>query len=391
MVTMTDYRPATADDGPAMRRALSLAFGGSEDGVGTWLDGIGLDIVRVLEVDGEIAGTAILAPMGQYFGGASVPMTGIAGVTITPPMRGRGLGATLMRHCFDEIRGAGVPLSTLYASTQSLYRRVGYEQAGHLFRARLPLKSIPVARGAAVRDATESDRDAIANCYRRAVAHQDGHLDRGAYVWDRVYAPKGQASRGYVVDGPVGVDAYVFFQQKDELPNGRYNLWISDMNAATPEGAQALLAFLAGFTSMAEEAVFNAGPAHPLLMLLPEQHYSISRREYWMLRMVDAAGALTARGYAPGLRAEAHLDITDDTCGHNQGPLVLRVDDTKAHVEAGGQRRIRLDIRALTAVYTGFMDPRTLANLGLIEGAAEDLATLAAIFAGGGPSMADMF
>ena len=387
---MTDYRPATSDDLPAMCRALSVAFGSPLEGVGEWLDDIGLEIVRVLEVDGEVAGTAILAPMAQYFGSVSVPMTGIAGVTIVPEMRGRGLAATLMRACLDEIKGAGVPLTTLYASTQSLYRRVGFEQAGHLCRATLPVKNIPHARGAAAREATEADRDAIANCYRRAATHQDGHLDRGVYVWDRVYRPKGKQATGYVIDGPVGVDAYVYFVQRGDHVDGRHDLMITDMNAATREGAEALFALLAGFGSMAHDVVFNAGPMHPLLMLLPEQHYTITRREYWMLRLVDAAGALGARGYRPGVSAEVHLEIVDDLA-HNQGSFVLSVDDTRAQVERGGEGRITLDIKALAAIYTGFADPRALATIGLVEGPADDLATLASVFAGNTPSMLDMF
>lgn len=386
-----DYRIATPNDVQAMCRALSLAFGGTEEDVSTWIDMVGLDSFRTLDDGGRIAGTALLTPMGQYFGGVSVPMTGVAGITITPHQRGRGLAARLMRACHEEVGAGPTPLTCLYASTQSLYRRVGYEQAGHLFRVVLPLKSIPFTSGAPAREATEADRDAVADCYRRAVSHQDGHLDRGDYLWNRVYEPKGKESRGFVIDGPAGVDAYVFFQQKDELPDGRYNLYITDLNAATPEAARSLLAFLAGFRSMANEAVFNAGPMHPLLMLLPEQHFSMTRREYWMLRLVDVAGALTARGYPPGLRAQVHLDITDDDVSRNRGPIVLHIDDARADIATGGDARIRLHVRALAAVYTGFADPRTLANLGFMEGPAEDLATLAAIFTRGTPAMVDMF
>ena len=388
---MIELRRPTSGDLPAMQRALSLAFASEEEAIGSWIEAAGLDLFRLLEVDGDLAGTALLAPMGQYFGGVSVPMTGVAAVTILPEMRGRGLARELMHRCLEEIRESGSPLSVLFASTQSLYRTVGYEQAGHFCSIRLPLNAIDAARPGDVRPVTDDDRDAIADCYRRSVAHQDGHLDRGPYLWNRVYSPRRKAARGFAVENAGVIDAYVFFTQKDELPEGRYTLYVTDIQAATPAAARAILSFLTGFRSMAHEAVFHAGPVAPLLALLPEQHYTITRREYWMLRLADVTGALRVRAYARAIGAEVHLDIVDDVMPDNAGRYVVSVENGRAHVEPGGEGHIRLDARALAAVYTGFLDPRSLSMLGLIEGPGADLESLASIFSGPTPAMADIF
>ena len=142
---------------------------------------------------------------------------------------------------------------------------------------------------------------------------------------------------------------------------------------------------------MAEQVIWHAGPAEPLLTLLPEHRYHISTREHWMLRLVDVPGALAARAYPPGLAAEIHLDVADESIPANAGPLVLTVADGAAKVAPGGDARVRLDVRALASVYTGFHAPRALAALGLIEGPDADLDALTAAFAGSPPSMADMF
>lgn len=388
---MPTYRPATPADIPAIKRAISLAFGGTEDDAGTWIERIGLDIVRTLHADDQLAATSILAPMGQFFGSKRVPMTGIAGVTVTPEMRGRSLAQEIMRRSLEELR-ATTPISVLYASTQGLYRRVGYEQAGHLCRVTLPLKSITgFGRTAALRPARDEDHPAIEDCYRRCVQHLNGYIDRGHYVWDRVRAPKGRTARAFVFDGPSSIDAYAYVLQDDAgLRDGRHDLSVN-MHAATPEGARALLGFLAGFSSMAHNAIFYSGPTDPLLMLLPEQHFTLTRREYWMLRIADVPAALRARGYSRALKANVTLHITNDTFPDNTGAYRLAIDDGTADVERTRTATIHLDVRALAAIYTGFMDPRALARIGLIQGPDEALATLAAIFAGPPPAMSDMF
>jgi len=102
----------------------------------TWLSNAGTDQLRVVREGGRVVGSLLLIPMGQYFGGKSVPMVGIAGVGVGIADRGRGVARALMAGTVQELAERGVALSTLYASTQTLYRSVGYERAGKLMLVR---------------------------------------------------------------------------------------------------------------------------------------------------------------------------------------------------------------------------------------------------------------
>jgi predicted acetyltransferase len=86
-----------------------------------------------------------------------------------------------------------------------------------------------------------------------------------------------------------------------------------------------------------------------------------------------------------------HLDIRDDVLPANNGRIVLHIADGKAEVQAGGTGRIRLDIRHLASLYSGFFAPTDLVARGLLEAPEEDLALLTAAFAGPRPWMPDMF
>src|SRR5262245_51321796 len=114
------YRGMTDADLPRISRLLHHAFAGQEDMCGIWLRDAGFHHVRVMgETGREPDATLVRIPMGQYFGGKSVPMMGIAGVAVAPEARGRGIARQLMEETIRECHREGWALSGLYASTQS--------------------------------------------------------------------------------------------------------------------------------------------------------------------------------------------------------------------------------------------------------------------------------
>lgn len=392
----TNYGQAADADLRPVARLLSLAFGSPIDKAEEWVRAAGLEHVRVLRVvSGPPDACLLRVPMGQFFGGRAVPMLGIAGVAVGPEHRGRGLARELMRRAMLEAAGESVPLAGLYASTQSLYRQVGFEQAGHWCRAVLPAHRIGLnERWGVVRELAEADAPAIEACYRAFAARFNGPLDRGPYVWRRVWRLREQAYQPFGVFDDVGrLEGYLFLGQKRK-DSGRQDLELSDLAFLTPRAGRRLLTFLAGFATIADEASFHCGPTHPALALMPLQAYAVQRREYWMLRVLNIQGAIEARGYPPGVTARAAFTIEDDLIAANTGTWTVAVEGGRASVARGSAGYIplvRCGVRGLAAIYTGFLTPPEAALAGLVEGTDDALAAAAAIFSGGTPWMADMF
>jgi predicted acetyltransferase len=69
----------------------------------------------------------------------------------------------------------------------------------------------------------------------------------------------------------------------------------------------------------------------------------------------------------------------------------VRVADGRAEVERGGRGTLRLDIRGLAAMYTGFHSPADLRAAGFADADDASLASASALFAGPHPWMADHF
>src|SRR5205085_7358111 len=143
-------------------------------------------------------------------------------------------------------------------------------------------------------------------------------------------------------------EGYTYYLQK-ECPEAPYSLHVTDLVATTPAAGRRLLSLFADHRSMTHEIIFQGTPDDSIIKLLPERNYSAKLLDHWMLRIVDVKAALKARGYASCIKAEIHLEITDDLFSQNSGRYVLRVEDGAARVESGGSGDLEISIRGLAA------------------------------------------
>jgi predicted acetyltransferase len=298
----------------------------------------------------------------------------------------------MMQECVREAAREGFALSALYPSTQSLYRAVGFEQAGHRFAARLPIAQIDAReRDPDVRPLGENDWPAVKACYAAFAPKFNGMLDRGEYVWGRIPKQQDNVFKGFgVPDNAGGLDGYVFLAQKRK-ETARQEVLVQDLAFRTAAAGRRLLRFIADFGTMGDDVVFAAGPSHPALMMLGLQKYKLEFSYYWMLRIVSVERALAARGYPAGVDAELHLHVEDDLLPENGGAFVLRVREGVGEVQRGGRGALRTGIRGLAAMYSGHLNPAGLALAGMAEGSGEAIAAAGAVFGGGAPWMTDFF
>ncbi len=378
----TDLRHATLDpaDWPALTRVLGACFGIPADRWESFRDRVGDANLRVVHVGGAIAGGLGVYRMGQLFGGRSVPLGGLAGVGVAAEHRGGGVAAAMVADTLRALRDDGVPIAGLYASTQRLYRSVGFEQAGHRVGWKIGLRGIdlvdralPVTRV----DGVESLR----SLYRPV----HGNLDRNDAMWDRIGRPPGAEVSCF----RVGDEGYAVIGQ--ESAGLRYHLVVRDWQAHTPAAARRLWTLLADHSSLGTEARWFGPAAEPRIAHLSEQPAEIVGVHRWMIRVLDLPAALAARGWPAHLTGELHLDVDDPLLPENGGRWVLEVVDGRATVTRGGTGALRTGIRGLAPLYTGFFAPTALATLGWIEGDPASLATATRLFAGPEPWMAEMY
>jgi predicted acetyltransferase len=307
-----------------------------------------------------------------------------------------------------------VPISTLYPANQTLYRRLGYEQAGHRFEVRIPMQRISARVAMRTRDGLtlrEARSEGTAATRVRELSAQfaaacQGSLDRNELLWKRIELPppnRTEPARLFLIERGRALEAYVYLTQVTQPTGagaGRYDVFVQDMAAITPAATDRLWAFLAGYSTVGNDLVWMTGPTNPLLLALPEQTYKpMTLRDHWMLRLVNPKPALELRGWPAGLSAKLTLEVSDDLLRANTGRWSLSVADGQARVRKLDRAikprgpLIKCDIGALATLYAGFQSAGQLAMVGRIQGSADSIELASSVLAStrGVPMLTDMF
>ncbi|MGE0480765.1 MAG: enhanced intracellular survival protein Eis [Phycisphaerae bacterium] len=369
-------------------------FGKPPSRIDQWFEHVGVSNLRLARSGGRVAAGLGLMGFGQYFGGRSVSSMGITAVAVAPADRGRGIGAAMMRRVLLEVAAEGYALSVLYPSTWTLYRAAGYEPAGHTISYRFDLKNLGVrdTRGA-LRPVALADADALNTLHAARAGGGAGNVDRTPREWRRLFREFEERVYAYGVSaeesGPL--EGYVILNQSSPPGRGVFELKLRDFVAATPTAARRLLGFFGQHSTMATHVCYEAGPASAPMMLAREGFAEVVGWSRWMVRVLDAPQAIAQRGFAPGVRVDASIELHDDLLKRNHGRFTLHVADGHGELRPGGAGRVRADIRGLAPLYTGYLSAEELQTTGLLAGPAEELAALSAAFAGPAPWMNDRF
>lgn len=318
--------------------------------------------------------------MGQFFGGRSVSTMGVAGVGIAPEARGRGAGSAMMTAMLREAKAQSFALSTLYAATLSLYRKVGYERAGaHYDMSFDPRTDVGVLRApkdTRVHEVKSLDGDLRA-LYTSVARRAPGHLDRGPYIWSGIVNPRGKEAKIFAITHDERPEGYVVVAHTRS--DGPTTVTVTDLVATTRRAALTILRLLVEYRSLATSVKWSGSPDDLIATQLPECHVQTSLPDSWMLRVVDVERALSQRGY-PKLDAELWFELEDSSLPENSGEyrLCLREGAPTVTRERAPQtaRRVRLNERGLASLFSGYGPPHILAAAELIdadEGTQEEL------------------
>jgi len=369
-------RFASQADLDGIWEVFRVCFGVADARRAEWVDTV--DASRALVIDGprgEIAAMSHIRRFDQWFGGRAVPMGGFSPVGVAPEHRGRGLARTVTAGQFASMRDHGEVISALFPASLALYRAVGFEVAGSYVLRRFPathLASIRPQRPVDVRRGTPDDLGAVERCHAASLATRDGGLTRTTTHWRHDVPADLAATMLFVVDDPHRpgeIAGYATYRHGRARPPYDYSVVVHDVRADDPDALKALWRVVASSGSQAPD-IDVIGPADDDLFLLaanvaPDTVRSELR---WMLRIVDAPGAVGARGWPPGARGRVDLALHDDHAPWNAGRWTLEVADGEGRLSPGGSGDVEATIGGLSAWWSGYAPATRLARTGHLRG-----------------------
>jgi predicted acetyltransferase len=289
-----------------------------------------------------------------------MPMAGVAGVKVAPEQRGRGVGTAMMARLLTDIADRGYLVSALYPATAPLYRSFGWEIAGGKYQSVIPARSLASlippdeATGAdarpagPVRRATPADGAAIVEVKSLVHARMRHCGPNTREPWELRDWLDDPEHFAYLADD--GFLSYRWAGGNDELA-------VEELIAASAATARALWHILASHATIASTIRACLAPDDPVLRLTREPDVKLRKAGGWMLRIVDAAAAIGARGFPAGVSVSIPLDLADRVCPANTGRWLLEVTGGRGTLrradDAVAADPIRLGARGFAALFAG--------------------------------------
>jgi predicted acetyltransferase len=361
----------------ALQNLGMQAFNFDEDRWESYLTVVNREHLRIAVVSQEVVGGMSFYPIGQWFGGKRIPMAGLALVLMAPEHRGRGYAYHMLAEVMRQLRADGYPLATLYASTQRLYRKLGFEQAGNSYTYALSIKDIEVPKQELpMRQVDAQEQRALLQklATKRAVCEQ-GCLDRNDGMWNRLFRELNGKVFTYLIGEPGNECGYLIYDQSRDAARSspgehaweQRSINIRDMVALNADAMNSIWAFI-GSNRTVTELVKWTGPATDLRSLLPPEYEAkVILPDRWMLRLLDVRRALLDRGYSM-CDADVAFEVTDDLLVDNCGSFTLHLRDGVPEIENGASgNAIQINVREFAPLYSGLWTAEQLQRFGLLH------------------------
>jgi predicted acetyltransferase len=389
-----EVRTLDPADTAAAWKLARTAFNSSPDHEGWFRGRVDQGVFLAVYDAARLVGIAAVHSYRQWFAGRDIPMAGLASVAVAPEARGRGVGRALLGAAINRAYEDGAAISVLYPSVPPVYRSAGWELAGVLASAELPTSALSRARavnvlGAAepepvtLRPAEKDDLDAVHALYTAVASPAVGPLTRTGPLFDvaKLLTLDGALLAERAGD-PVG---YVCFDR-----GGDPGLTVYDLVGGAPDVLAELLRVIGSWEMVAPKVRLRAvDPA--LLALCVPVPVPLSWDFIWMARLIDVQKAVAGRGWPVTVRTEVDLELVDSDAPWQSGRWRLEVGDGSGTLERGGTGAVRVHVRGLSSLFTGFASTVALRAAGLLDGDAVAAARLDAAFAGHLPWMVDYF
>jgi predicted acetyltransferase len=333
--------------------------------------------IIVAEYEGEIIGTATVFPAQMWLSGVPVNVGAVAGVTVLPEFRRRGIAAKMMEFSIMRMFAEGRALSVLFPFSHKYYRKFGYGTVNDLHAYRLNPNNLMVfVEGHQVRPFEPEDLPMMRVMYKGQLTWRNGWFTRSNEWWKRLIE---MWPNIMVYDNDGMIEGYYAYNLKTNS-RGERVLHITEFFAAEDAAYRGLIGYLAA-QNEADVIEYLAPPDTPLRHAMRQPWSDGAENRGWVFndlchvtpgmmgRIINLPAALTARFYARNMSGERTLKVIDPLIPNNEEPVVFRLVDGRAETRPAdsSKAQIETDIATMSQIVCGYLTLTDARRLGRLQ------------------------
>ncbi len=198
--------------------------------------------------------------------------------------------------CCAELHSEGLAIASLYASTQYLYRTVGFEQAGTQTNLSIPIASIHCNDRALQAHRFLSPPLGVLQRIAEARAEiSNGNIQRTEGLWQRLLKPYDcSGTITYVIGDIDAAQGFAIFRSGARERSHPQPLISTDVVALTGAASRRLLTLVRDHRSMCDSFEWFGPPDDTLPLFANEQFVKVKAMMRWLLRIVSLPAALAS-------------------------------------------------------------------------------------------------
>jgi predicted acetyltransferase len=353
----------------------------------TWFGAFDGDLLVARMIDREY---------DSYFGGAAIPTSGIAGVTVAAEHRGQGALGPLLAQTLQFAKARGAAISTLFPTAPRIYRKFGYELVADFVTVELStdaLAAVQPAVATRTRRAGVEDFDTIRSVYDSWAVEQNGPLSRRGVSFTATAEDFMSSFTGVTVavneeDAVCGFASWTRGQGYGE----HGTLEVADLLSTSADGYRALLRAVGGFASVTPQTKIDTSGDDLARLFLASRHWPVVNSAPYMLKLLDVPAAISGRHYAAGFAAQLGFQVEGDFLAEINGGYLLSVSSGQGECVPAERQQRTFTPQGLALMYAGSQSSANLRAAGHLRGGtvAED-ASWDALFGGRQQHIRDYF
>ncbi len=328
-----------------------------------------------------LRGVMRLHDFTMHLHGTELPVGGVGAVAVDLYHKKQRIAYDLIQFFLDHYREQGAPLAVLYPFRPDFYKEMGFGYGRKLNQYRIKPADLPGdGRRENVAPLTNRDRHALAACYKRYMAQNNGLMALSDFAVHSFFNSPKLRLAGYWQDDLLRGYIVFRFEPLGEENFLRNNIVVRHLVYETPEALHGLLAFLRLQADQIERVILHtqeedfhlllADPRNGRVPLMPSVYHETNTQGTGiMYRLIDLPRyfALLREHNFGGQTVRLQVTLTDSFYPANAGSWLIDFADGRARLCESGDYdvEIRLDVAEFSSLAVGAANFRRLMIYGL--------------------------